>query len=569
MRWVLGLALLLPAQAEERPNVLLIIADDMGWGDIRSHGNDRIDTPNLDRLAAEGARFDRFFVSPVCAPTRAALLTGRWPLRTGVHGVTRGYETMRAGEVTIAEVLRDAGYATGAFGKWHNGAHYPNHPNGQGFEEFFGFCGGHWNNYFDTTLERNREPVRTKGFITDVLADAAIAFIEKHRARPFFCYVPFNAPHSPFQVPDRHFDRHKARGLDDRTASVYGMVENVDENVGRLLAKLAELKIAGKTLVVFLTDNGPNTDRFNGGMKGRKGSVDEGGVRVPLFMRWPGKIAPGIEVAEPTAHIDLFPTLLALAGIPAPRAVRFDGRSLLKLVLRQGAGWRDRNLFREHNNRGAVRTGRWLWVSAGKGAQLYDMLEDPEQKKDVAGQNADVAAELKEAYERWHAEVTRDLVDRPPVPVGHAEAPVVEMPAPEAYLEGGLHWKGKAGFANDWIAGWTDTKDAPAWELDVAREGRFAVTLLYTCPEKDAGAKVRVEAAGAVTETGGVRAHDPAPLPSPDRVPRGEVFEKEWAALELGALALPNGRARLAVRALEKPGAQVMELKALRLRRVP
>ncbi|HEX6984931.1 MAG TPA: sulfatase-like hydrolase/transferase, partial [Planctomycetaceae bacterium] len=222
-RTLLSVLALTPAlaPAEDRPNVLLILTDDQGWGDIGSHGNEAVDTPNLDRLAGQGARFERFFVDPLCAPTRAALLTGRYSLRSGVHGVTRGHETMRTEEVTLAELFRDAGYATGCFGKWHNGRHYPNHPNGQGFDEFFGFCGGHWNNYFDTTLERNAEPVRTTGFITDVLTDEAIGFVRRNKDRPFFCYVPYNAPHWPPQVPDRYFEKYKARGLDDETATAY------------------------------------------------------------------------------------------------------------------------------------------------------------------------------------------------------------------------------------------------------------------------------------------------------------------------------------------------------------
>ncbi len=216
LRLCLTLLFLIPsafAISAERPNILLILTDDQGWGDIASHGNERIDTPHLDALAASGARFERFFVSPLCAPTRAALLTGRYSLRSGVHGVTRGHETMRATEVTIAELFRDAGYATGCFGKWHNGRHFPNHPNGQGFDEFFGFCGGHWNNYFDTNLERNGEPVETQGFITDVLTDGAVDFIRRNRERSFLCYVPFNAPHFPPQVPDAVLRQVQSAGL--------------------------------------------------------------------------------------------------------------------------------------------------------------------------------------------------------------------------------------------------------------------------------------------------------------------------------------------------------------------
>ncbi len=572
MKNALVLALVLSAGGGQgkKPNVLLVIADDMGWGDVRSHGNDHVDTPVLDRLAADGARFQRFFVSPVCAPTRASLLTGRYSLRTGVHGVTRGWETMRAEEVTLAEVLREAGYATGAFGKWHNGAHWPNHPRAQGFGEFLGFCGGHWNNYFDTSLERDGEVVRTRGYITDVLADAAIGFLEKHRARPFFCYVPFNAPHSPFQAPDRLFEKYKARGFDDRAACVHAMVENVDQNVGRLLAKLDELGLAKDTIVLFLTDNGPNTDRYNGGMKGRKGSVHEGGIRVPLFVRWPGRIKAGTVVAEIAAHIDVLPTVLEMCGVALPKGSAVDGRSLVPLLEGRGEGWPERMLFvhREPADRplsgdGSVRTSRHRLVTQGKGAELSDMIDDPGQQKNIASLKPDVVEKLRGAYEEWLRDVTRRPPERPSVEVGHDEMRTVELPAPEAWLKGGLRWKGGAGYANDWITNWGSTQDEAAWEIDVATAARFDITLLYTCPAADAGSRIRVEAGGKSVEAVLERAHDPAPLPSPDRVPRGEVYEKEWGALAMGALDLPRGRTRLVVRALAKPGASVMDLKAV------
>ena len=305
------------AAAPRPPNVLLIVADDMGWGDLRLHGNERIDTPVLDRLARESARFDRFFVSPVCAPTRASLLTGRYHLRTGVSSVTGGLETMRASEVTLAEALRARGYATSLSGKWHLGAHYPHTPQAQGFDRFVGFFEGHTNNYFDATLIDNGRARPTRGYITDVFTDEAIHFIREQRQRPFFAYVAYNAPHAPYQVPDRYFDKYTARGFDAVTASIYGMVESLDTNVGRLLNALDQLSLTDRTIVLFLTDNGPQTDRPNGGMKGRKGSVDEGGVRVPLFVRWPGHTQPGAVVRRNAAHIDIMPTLLEMTATPA------------------------------------------------------------------------------------------------------------------------------------------------------------------------------------------------------------------------------------------------------------
>jgi len=236
---------------EMPPNILLIMTDDQGYGDLCFNGNKKIDTPVLDNLASQSVRFERFMACPYCTPTRASLLTGRYPLRTGALSVTRGLETVRPEEVTIAEILRQNGYATGCFGKWHIGEHYPSHPNGQGFDVFFGIPQGHTNQYFNPRLDHNGQSVETKGFITDVLTDAALRFIRKNRSKPFFCYVPYNAPHSPFQVPDRYFEKYTARGLDPRTASIYGMVENVDENIGRLLSKLDELGISERTIVLF------------------------------------------------------------------------------------------------------------------------------------------------------------------------------------------------------------------------------------------------------------------------------------------------------------------------------
>jgi len=567
-----------------RPNVVLIITDDQGWGDIHSHENDQIDTPVLDRLAADGARFDRFFVSPLCAPTRASLLTGRYYLRTGTHGVTRGYENMRSEEVTIAEALQQAGYVTGCFGKWHNGAHYPYNPNGQGFDEFLGFCGGHWNNYFDTTLERNGQPVKTKGYISDVLTDAAIEFIEKNTPdrvgdKPFFCYVPYNAPHGPFQVPDKYFDKYKARGLDDQLACIYAMCENLDDNIGRILKRLDELGASSNTIVLFLTDNGPNSDRYNGGMKGRKGSVHEGGVRVPLFIRWPGHIKPGTIITQIADHTDLFPTLLELCGVPMPKTLPQDGVSLVPLLKGETASWPDRMIFsfrapqgQTHNITGSVRTQRWRAVEAGKSWELYDMQADPGQKDDVSKKYPEVVKKLIAAYEVAVKDVTKAGFEPLSIHIGYPQWPVVVFPGHEAFLQPsageGISYKGRAGWANDWITNWTSTEAYPWWPVEVVRPGRFEVTLMYTCPQQNLGAKVRVEIGGASLEGVVSKAHDPDPIPSPDRVPRGEVYEKIWAPLILGSVELAKGRTRLAVKAVEIPGQQAFDLKAVQLRRI-
>ncbi|UCD30759.1 MAG: arylsulfatase [Planctomycetota bacterium] len=575
---VQNLVLARPPVISRGPNVLLVITDDQGWGDVRSHGNDKIDTPIQDKLAAQGARFHRFYVSPVCAPTRASLLTGRDHLRTGTSWVTHQLETMGSKEVTIAEMLRQAGYLTGCFGKWHNGAHYPNHPNGQGFDEFFGFCGGHWCNYFDTRLEHNGKYVKTKGYITNVLTDKAIEFIEKNKNKPFFCYVPYNAPHSPFQVPDRYFDKYKARGFDNRDACIYGMVENIDDNLGRLLNKIDELKLTNNTIVLFLTDNGPNGKRYNGGMKGAKGSSHEGGVRVPLFIRWPGYIQAGITIEPITAHIDLLPTIVELCGIPMPETLPLDGKSLVPLLQGKTEDWPERMLFTTTHfvsgnisrGSGAVRTPQYRLVKEQKSWALYDMIADPGQAKDIARDNPKVVNQLRNAYDIWLKDVTRDGIDRLPIPVGYIEWPVVEMPAPDGYMSGNIRFNCRIGWATDWFTNWTSTEDYVWWNIDVVRTGSFEVTLLYTCPADDVGSKVCVEVGNRRVEGFVTKAHDPELIFSPDRVEsRGNSpYEKVWAPLRLGTIKLDQGQAQLQVRALTKTGNQVFDLKAVRLRRI-
>ena len=558
---------------EKKPNIVLIMTDDQGWGDVHSHGNPKIDTPVMDRLAASGVRFDRFYVSPLCAPTRASLLTGRYRERTGVHGVTRGYETMRSTEVTLAEVLRQAGYATGCFGKWHNGAHYPYHPNGQGFDEFFGFCAGHWNNYFDTTLEHNGQPIKTKGYITDVLTDSAIKFIKNNRNRPFFCYLPYNAPHSPWQVPDKYFKKYKNRGLDDTTACAYAMCENLDDNLGRLLNKIGQLNLTENTIVLFLTDNGPNSNRFNGNMKGRKGSCNEGGIRVPLFIRWPARIKAGTQIKQIAAHIDLLPTIVELTGVKMPQTLPLDGISLVPLLEGKTTNWPERMFYTHWGRRCSVRTQRWLATIGGnKSCKLYDMIADPSQKRDVAKQYPHVAKELLAAYENWFGDVMKDGFESIPIPIGYEQRPEVVLPGHEAFLEPnnrqGISYVGRSGWANDWITNWTNTAAYPFWEIEVVQPGRYEITLMYVCPKQDIGAKLHVEIGGKYLDGQIKNAHDPQPIPSPDRVPRKEVYEKVWAPLKLGTVTLQKGRTRFCVKALTKPGRTVMDLKAVHISRL-
>jgi arylsulfatase A-like enzyme len=557
--------------AADRPNVLFILTDDQGWGDLSLHGNRWVETPNLDQLARSGAQFERFFVSPLCAPTRASLLTGRYHLRTGTISVTQGWERMRSAELTLAEVFRQNGYATGCFGKWHNGEHGPEDPNGQGFDEFLGFCAGHWNNYFDTDLQHNDRMISTKGFITDVLTDAALNFISQHKTRPFFCYVPFNAPHSPHQVADRYFDKYKAKGLDDEQASIYGLVDNVDNNVGRLLARLDQLGLAQNTIVVFATDNGPNGHRFNGEMKGIKGSVDEGGVRVPLFVRWPGKIRAQTRIQPNTAHIDLLPTLVGLCGLRFRPANPIDGRSLAGLLLGQTDTLPDRMLFTHVAGMsaaglpaepGAVRTAQYRLVREKEQIHLYDMVLDPSQSTDLADRHPQPLQTLQAAYKRWFQDVSQTISLIRPVPVAGRR---VLMQAPEAHFSGNIRYKQGNGWANDWLINWQSPADSIWWDVAVERPGVYQLSLQYTARDAALGTLLTIQVGNTTLQQTLRTSFDPPLKPSPDRIPRKEVYEKPWAWLRLGNLKLLRGHHRILLQAGSIPHGQVAEVKALLL----
>jgi arylsulfatase A-like enzyme len=573
-----------------KPNVLLVITDDQGYGDFSLHGNPHLQTPHIDELGRNGVRFDRFYVNSFCAPTRAALLTGRYPLRTGCHGVTHTREAMRPEEVTIAEVLRTGGYRTACFGKWHNGEQYPYTPAGQGFDDVFGFNNGHWNNYFDATLLRGSQPERTTGYITDVLTDEALRFITANQGQPFFCYVAYNAPHSPYQAPDRYFGKFKSKGLADNVAAFYGMCENVDDNVGRLLARLDDLKLADDTIVIFLTDNGGTAGvrLFNAGMRGGKTSVHEGGSRVPLFIRWPrAKWQP--HVALPIAsHIDVLPTVLDLCGVAAPAELKLDGISLRPLLEQESPAWRERMLF-THNpidevNKypGAVRTQRHRLVREIRGPaggskakandasasawQLYDMEADPGQQKDIAADHPDVVKQLSAAYDAWFADVSRAGLARFPLPVGYAEHNPVELHAPQAYFDAPLHFASGPGYANDWLTGWTNANAKVWFEIDVAADGDYDIELAYSCPPEDAGSSVRVRIGSQSLEAavGGAQVQEIA-LPHRDEEGKARYRNREWETLKLGTLKLTKGSAQLTLEPLRMPGAQVLELKHVKL----
>lgn len=416
------------------PNVILVITDDQGYGDVAAHGNKMIKTPNLDKLHKQSVRLTDFHVDPTCSPTRSALMTGRYSTRTGVWHTIQGRSLMSTDEVTVAEVFRQAGYRTGMFGKWHLGDNYPCRPQDQGFDETFYNGGGGVtqtpdyfdNDYFDDTYFRNGVPEKATGYCTDVWFDNALTFIEQHKERPFFCYLTTNAPHGPFLVAEEYSKPYEEKGVPATMAKFYGMITNIDDNMGRLMKKLETLNLADNTILIFMTDNGtaagvvrnrrgknkknqpqPKWLGFNDGMRGQKGSPYDGGHRVPFFIRWPnGGIDGGRDVDQLTAHIDVLPTLADLCGLKDPKSTQRDGISLKSLLQARRPAPPERTLF-VHSQRiefpvkwrqSSVMTKRWRLVN---GKELFDIQAEHAQQTDVAAKHPETVAELRQAYEKW------------------------------------------------------------------------------------------------------------------------------------------------------------------------
>ncbi len=561
---------------ETTPNVVVILADDQGWGDLSVHGNTNLSTPHLDSLARDGALFERFYVSSVCSPTRAEFLTGRYYPRGGVSGTSAGAERLNLDERTIADTFKAGGYVTAAFGKWHNGTQGPYHPRDRGFDEFYGFTSGHWATYFDPPLDHNRELVTGKGFLADDLTDRALTFIEAHRERPFFVYLPYNTPHSPMQVPDEFWVRwrdkdlamrHREPDLEDvdHTRAALAMVENIDGNVGRVLGSLARLGLARNTIVVYFSDNGPNGWRWNGDMKGRKGSLDEGGLRSPLLVRWPGRIAAGTRVPHIAAAVDLLPTLADLAGLPIVGDKPLDGRSLEPLLLGSSAGWPDRRIF-SFGGRAAtvsVRTERYRLDAVG---QLFDLVADPGQRTDIAGRHPDLAAELRAAAERVAEDVRSGYTSDPrPFTVGHARR--TWLPARDAVGAGSVERSNR--FPNSsYFTRWTGPGAVVTWDIAVLEAGDYEATAYYACPARDVGATVRLTFLGASTTARIAEAHDPPLIGAEhDRIARVESYTKNFRPMAMGTLRLAQQRGKLALTAPEIPGSQAWEVSGVMLTR--
>jgi len=485
-------AAIVAAHAERPPNLVLVITDDQGYPDLGAHGHPLLKTPHLDQLHAESVRLERFYVSPVCSPTRASLMTGRYNYRTGVVDTYIGRSMMHASENTLAEVLASAGYRTGIFGKWHLGDNYPLWALDQGFQEALVHQGGGIgqpsdppeSDYFDPWLRHNRDLVQREGFCTDIFAAAAIDFIEANREQPFFVYLATNAPHSPYVAPYEYKKPYLDAGLDYELAAFYGMITNIDDNVGKILAKLDELGLREDTLFVFMTDNGSSAptkdEQFLGGLRGKKGTPYEGGIHVPCFLNWPGTLEPK-PVDALAAHIDLLPTLTAAVGVERPAHLNLDGRNLWPVIAAGEASEPDRALVLQWHrgdepepyNNAAVVTRQWKLV---KGDELYDLAADPGETDNVAEANADVVARLRDHYEAWFERVGSSRGYAPP---RIFLCPEVE---PETLLTP-QDWRGSQGWPKS---------DYGHWEVFVPRAGRYTIELDFLEPVSDATAEIRI-----------------------------------------------------------------------------
>ncbi|GBL29608.1 arylsulfatase G [Opitutia bacterium] len=462
MRFLACLLLPFVVHAADRPNILFILTDDQGYGDVGAHGNPILKTPNLDKLRSESVRFTDFQVSPTCAPTRSALLTGRHEFKNGITHTILERERLALGAATLPEQLRQAGYRTGIFGKWHLGDEAEYQPNKRGFDEVYihgaggigqsypGSCGDvPKNSYYGPTLLHNGKFVKTEGYCTDMFFAQATRWIEGEAAarRPFYAYIATNAPHAPYNAKPEDAALYEGKGLGKDTENFFGMLHNIDQNVGKILARLEALGIAKDTLIVYMNDNGgtAGTKVFNAGMRAQKGTAYMGGIRAISFWRLPGRFQP-MDVKALAAHIDFAPTILELTGTPAsePMKAQIEGRSLLPLLTAkagQDIAWPDRTLF-THVGRWngsdpevgryvqtSVRTARWHLVSAGNGAnagkgkakaatkgeaagaapvrpnwQLFDLGVDYGETTDVAAQHPEVVRELIAKHDAWWKE---------------------------------------------------------------------------------------------------------------------------------------------------------------------
>jgi arylsulfatase A-like enzyme len=455
-------------KSNNKPNVVLILTDDQGYGDLGYHKNPDIKTPTLDAFASESIGLNNFYVSPVCSPTRASLLTGRYNIRTGVFDTFSGGSIMASSETTIAELLRDSGYTTGHFGKWHLGSNYPSRPQDQGFETSVWNTGGAIGNsgdpfnyykkdssYFNPVLWKNGKKYQSTGYCTDVWTDEAIQFIQDNRNNPFFMYLAYNAPHKPLQLPQEYYEQYKDKEINEEyfrnlgfyvhgmtekdkedARKVYGMVTNIDDNLNRLFKELKKNKLYDNTIIIFMTDNGPAQYRYTGGFKGKKSLVQEGGIHVPFYIKIPKGMKKVKEINERFAHIDVLPTIANLCDIQINEDLEIDGVSMVPYLSTPISQNLERPLFFEwqrsypekYKNIAVIKNGFKLIGNTQEDAlisefELYNLNEDPYEAVNIINKQFNVSNELKSEIDQWYDDImlSPNIIDLPRIIIGNEQ----------------------------------------------------------------------------------------------------------------------------------------------------
>ena len=561
------------------PNVIIIMTDDQGWGDLSFHGNRNLQTPNIDSIAINGVVFENFYVQPVCSPSRAELLTGRYSPRLGVYSTSAGGERLNIDETTIAEVFKKAGYNTALVGKWHSGTQAPYHPNARGFDHFYGFTSGHWANYFDPGLEENGKWTKGKGYIADDLTSNALEFIKQSNQSPFFLWLAYNTPHSPMQVPDQYWNKYAEKTLPMRhrdsviediqfTRAALAMVENIDFNVGRINELLKRQNLMDNTIVIFLSDNGPNGWRWNQEMKGKKGSTDEGGVRSPFFVQWTKEVEGGRTIPNLAAAIDIMPTLASMAGISIEIDKPIDGVDLSPLIFDQTTvQWPERQIFHHWNNKTSIRTQRFKLDHENR---LYNMQVDREQRQDLSEKLPELRDSLIIQKNNWLADVLNsspDPNDRP-FTLGHPDFENTWLPARDGIAHGQIKRSNQYPNAS-FFTNWRDSRDFISWDVQVLQAGTYEAVLFYTAKEDSKGSMIELAFGEHRVSQRVSVVHDPVLKGMEnDRYPRIESYTKDFKPLILGRVFLEAGRNDMLLKALNKPGVQLIDVQGLQFRRV-
>ncbi|MFW5923370.1 MAG: arylsulfatase [Planctomycetota bacterium] len=535
----------------DTPNIVFVLTDDQGYPPIGAHGHPFIRTPAMNEFHSESVRLDQFHSGTTCAPTRAGLLTGHHCNSTGVWHTIGGRSLLKSDEWSLADALRENGYHTGIFGKWHLGDTSPYRPRDRGFEHVVCHGGGgisqqpDWwgNDYFDDTYRVNGTPKRFEGYCTDIWFDEAIRFIEEYRDEPFFCYISTNAPHSPFNVPTEYRDMYQDHTTSERYARFLGMITNIDDNFARLRRHLGRLGIEEDTILIFMSDNGQTgtdaeANQYNAGMRGMKGSPYEGGHRIPCFIRWPkGGIAEGRDVSQLTGYVDFMPTILDLCEIDVPQDHRFHGRSMAPL-LRGDAGkqWDERTLvtdtqripYPEKWRLSCVMKGPWRLIN---GNELYNLHSDPAQQKNVASCHPDMVDELREVYEQWWETCVRDMPEETPISIGTESEPETTLRSHDLRNEGGhtVVWNQAQVRRGETCHGW--------WEINVETPGTYEFELRRWPEEAGHGIKEGISGSDVEFDEQGI---EPNARPFYEG---GEALDLDTAALQI--TGLPTQHAEL------------------------